>query len=98
MLIELIFANRNPPSKQAHGLIIINLFCYIYSFWVLYIAITTDIWVYPLIGKLNWPLRIGFAVTYCLINSLLYKIAIWYQQNFVKHTPNSNHRDINKIK
>ncbi|XP_027203557.2 androgen-induced gene 1 protein-like [Dermatophagoides pteronyssinus] len=94
VLVELIFANRNPPSKQAHGLIMINLFSYVYSFWVLYIALTTDIWVYPVLQKLNWPLRICFGVALGLINSLFYKMAIFCRQNFFKQTPNRNNKKI----
>ncbi|XP_027203556.1 androgen-induced gene 1 protein-like [Dermatophagoides pteronyssinus] len=94
VLIELIFGNRNPPSKQAHGLIIINLFSYVYSFWVLYIAFTTNFWVYPFLEKLNWPLRISFGVALGLVNSLFYKMAILCGRNLVKQTPNRKNKKI----
>ncbi|KAI7692820.1 Androgen-induced -like protein [Sarcoptes scabiei] len=82
VLIELMLARWTPPAKQSYGLVLINLFSYSYGALVLYIAIAHNVWVYPFISKLDWPQRIGFAVAFGLLNSLLYRLAIEFNRRF----------------
>lgn len=84
MLIEMIVLYHKYPSLKA-GLAGITAFMCGYLIWVLIIKFETNYWVYPLLNRFEWRLRIILFATLFPAGMAVYLIAefvnnlIWYQ-------------------
>lgn len=72
LLIENHLVSHN-RSNQSNGVSILVSVVSIYLSWVLYIALSRDHWVYPILEVLSWPLRASF-----ILGSGLLMIAFYY--------------------
>lgn len=63
--IELLVTKRNYPSRR-FGTNMVVAFIGIYVLWILSVYIKTDVWAYPFLDILNWPLRAVF----CAVSTL----------------------------
>ncbi|XP_054164551.1 androgen-dependent TFPI-regulating protein-like [Oppia nitens] len=48
-----------------------------YGVWVLFMGLTSDVWVYPILTKLNWPLRASFMLSSCLVITSFYYFGVF---------------------
>lgn len=84
MLIEMIVLHHKYPSRKA-GLIGFSAFLFGYIIWILIIKFETSYWVYPILNRIEWRLRIILFVTLFPAGMAVYLIAeyinslIWYQ-------------------
>ncbi|XP_046753503.1 androgen-induced gene 1 protein-like isoform X2 [Diprion similis] len=70
-LLEMIIAPRQYP-KRLSGLGGLLLFMAAYLVWLLIIYAVSEIWVYPVMEVLSWPLRIVFFLVLFLFTAILY--------------------------
>ncbi|XP_013383835.1 androgen-induced gene 1 protein-like isoform X1 [Lingula anatina] len=71
LLIEAYVVYHEYPSKKV-GIPGIVFFSSLYQFWILWIAFKADIWVYPILRVLSWPMRIVFMVLCWVLVMILY--------------------------
>lgn len=77
IVIELCSTPRHYPSRRAAmiGMIIIMA---IYLGWLFCIKANTDYWVYPVLAKLNWTLRILFLTFTALVPVAFYFVGEFF--------------------
>lgn len=72
LLIENYLVSHN-RSQQSNGLLILLSVVTAYLTWILYIGLTLNHWVYPILEVLTWPLRASF-----ILGSGFLMIAFYY--------------------
>ncbi len=60
-LLELVLTYHEEPKRHDRVLIIVSLYL-IYFFWVLFLGVYVEYWVYPFLEKLSWSQRIILAI------------------------------------
>lgn len=73
MLLELFTSFRDYPSKKC-GLTGLSLFIFSYLAWIHVIKHKADIWVYPILEVLSFPMRVGFFAACIIFSMIIYLI------------------------
>lgn len=73
ILIEFCTSFRRYPARKT-GLTVLSTFMIVYLVWIHIIHAYTDMWVYPVLDVLNFPLRLVFFISLLGLSVSLYTL------------------------
>lgn len=73
ILVELLLSFREYPNRL-HGVIGLFIFNICYIIWIHIVHYKSARWVYPILGKLDSPMRIFLILIVCIAGTIYYFI------------------------
>lgn len=80
-----LIEHKYPPRTK--GLLSVLAFGVAYISWVLWIAFSSDIWVYPFLENMSWPFIGAFFACALFFSTLLYLFGEWVALRRWHHEP-----------